>query len=182
MSVKGNGSPLNMADADGRGWKKLHLGVDRSGVIVVQALTDGYVDDATTGLTLVEATDGDLDSVTADPAYDTVAFYDAARRRGADVVVPPVRTATVSRRGPRSSARDRTIATMNEIGRRQWKHASGYHQQARVENTFFRYKSILGDQLRARTRAGQVTEALLACNILNQLTTLGTPKSYSIGQ
>ena len=29
-----------------RGWKKLHLGVDRSGVIVAQALTDAHVDDA----------------------------------------------------------------------------------------------------------------------------------------
>ena len=29
-----------------RGWKKLHLGVDRSGVIVAQALTHGNADDA----------------------------------------------------------------------------------------------------------------------------------------
>ena len=32
-----------------RGWKKLHLGVDRSGVIVAQALTEPTADDATTG-------------------------------------------------------------------------------------------------------------------------------------
>ena len=35
-----------------RGWKKLHLGVDRSGVIVARALTAASVDDATTGITL----------------------------------------------------------------------------------------------------------------------------------
>ena len=34
-----------------RGWKKLHVGVDRSGVIVAQALTEGNADDATTALT-----------------------------------------------------------------------------------------------------------------------------------
>ena len=33
-----------------RGWKKLHVGVDRVGVIVAQALTDASADDATTGL------------------------------------------------------------------------------------------------------------------------------------
>ena len=165
-----------------RGWKKLHLGVDRSGVIVAHVLTEGHVDDATTGLTLIEATAGDLVSVTADPAYDTVAFYDAARRRGAHVVVPPARTATVSRWNQRSSARDRTIVSVKEIGRRRWKKMSGYHRQARVENTFFRYKSTLGDRLRARTWAGQVTEALLACNILNQMTARGRPESYSIGR
>ena len=41
-----------------RGWKKLHLGVDRSGVIVARALTEASVDDATTGITLIEAVDG----------------------------------------------------------------------------------------------------------------------------
>ena len=43
-----------------RGWKKLHLGVDRSGVIVARALTEASVDDATTGITLIEAVDGAL--------------------------------------------------------------------------------------------------------------------------
>ena len=31
-----------------RGWKKLHLGVDGSGIIVAQVLTDGLADDAAT--------------------------------------------------------------------------------------------------------------------------------------
>ena len=92
-----------------RGWKKLHLGVDPTGVIVAHALTDATGDDATTGVALIEAVNGALTRVTADGAYDTVAFYDAANARGARVVVPPDKTARVSRRRPRSSARDRTI-------------------------------------------------------------------------
>ena len=64
-----------------RGWKKLHLGVDRSGVILAQALTDTNVADATTAINLIEAVDGDLTSVTADAAYDTIAFYDVATAR-----------------------------------------------------------------------------------------------------
>jgi hypothetical protein len=79
-----------------RGWKKLHLGVNRSGVIVAQALTDATTDDALTGITLMEAVDREVASVTADPAYDTIAFYDAATEHGARVVVPPVKTAKVS--------------------------------------------------------------------------------------
>ena len=59
---------------------------------------------------------------------------------------------------------------MRAIGRRRWKKASGYHRQARVENVFFRYKSIIVDGLRARSPAGQGTEAVPACNILNQMT------------
>ena len=131
-----------------RGWKKLHLGVDRSGVIVAHTLTEATVDDATTGIGLIEALDADIARVTADGAYDTIAFYDTATARGATVVVPPNKTARVSRRRPRSTARDRTIEKMKKIGRRRWQKASGYHRQARVENTFFRYTSIIGDRVR----------------------------------
>ena len=119
-----------------RGWKKLRLGVDSSGVIVAQALTDAHLDDATMGVTLIRKVDGDISSVTADSAYDTIAVYEAAGVRGATVVVPPKRTATVSRRRPRSVACDRTISRLREIGRRRWKKEAGYHRQARVENTF----------------------------------------------
>ena len=165
-----------------RGWKKLHLGVDRSGVIIAHALTEATVDDATTAIALIKAVDGRLTSVTGDAAYDTIAFYDAAGARGAAVVVPPAKTARVSRRKPRSSARDRTIRRVHAVGRRRWKKASGYHRQARVEDAFFRYKSIIGDSLHARSPAGQGTGAILACNILNQMTQRGRPASYAVGR
>ncbi|MFT4572104.1 MAG: hypothetical protein ACI8TX_002569 [Hyphomicrobiaceae bacterium] len=79
-----------------RGWKKLHLGVDGNGLIVAQALTDAVADDANTGLRLIEDTVGNIASVTADAAYDTISIYEAGRARGAKVVVPPIRTAKVT--------------------------------------------------------------------------------------
>ena len=83
-------------------------------------------------------------------------------------------------RGPRvatarSPARDQTIMLVKTLGRRRWKQASGYHRQGRVENAFFRYKSIIGDGLRARSPAGQGSEAVLGCAILNRMTALGRP-------
>ena len=68
-----------------------------------------------------------------------------------------------------------------KIGRRRWKTESGYHRQARVENVFFRYKSIVADRLRARCPEAQETEVLIACNVLNRMTALGTSESYAIG-
>jgi len=97
-------------------------------------------------------------------------------------VVRPTKTGRVSRQRPRSSARDRAIQKLKKIGRRRWKKESGYHRQARMENAFFRYKSIIGHGLRARSPAGRGTEAVLACNILNQMTQLGGPVSYAIGR
>ena len=139
--AKVNGPRRNMAGEGRRGWRKLHLGVDGSGVIVACAVTEPTADDATTGIGLVDQVDTDLVRVTADPAYDTLAFYGAVCARGARVVVPPTKTASLSRRRPRSTVRDRTIRRVKVLGRRRWKKASGYHQQARVENAFFRYKS-----------------------------------------
>ena len=165
-----------------RGWRKLYLGVNRSGVIVAQALTDATTDDALTAITLMGAVDGNVASVTADPAYDTIALYDAATEHGAKVVVPPAKTARLSRRRPRSSARDRTIRTVRNMGRRRWKKEAGDHRQARVENAFFRYKPILGDRLRGRTRAAQEVEAVLACSVLNRMTERGRPESFAIGR
>jgi IS5 family transposase len=161
-----------------RAWKKLHLGVDRSGVIVAELLTDGNVDDSNTALDLLGTIEDDIASFTADSAYDTIAIYDAAEARNAKVIVPPRRTATRSRR---PNSRDRTVGRVKKVGRRQWRKESAYHQQARVENTFFRYKSIIGDRLRARHPKSQEAEALIACNILNRMTELGRPESFAIG-
>ncbi len=64
-----------------RGWRKLHVGVDRSGVIVAQCLTEANADDAATAIDLIAAVDGGLASLTADGAYDTSVIYDAAGAR-----------------------------------------------------------------------------------------------------
>jgi hypothetical protein len=152
MSIVGEGewAAVKHGGRGRRAWKKLHIGVDRSGLIVTETLTHGSADDAKTALDLIDEVEDHVASFTADAAYDTNAIYDTAAARGAEVVVPPAKSSTRSRRRrSRSSARDRTIMRVNEIGRRQWKKESGYHQQARVENVFFRYKSIVGDRVPA---------------------------------
>jgi hypothetical protein len=183
LSIVGEGE-WAAAKHGGRGkraWKKLHLGVDRSGVIVARALTHGSADDARAALNLIDEVEFDIASFTADAAYDTSAIYEAAAKRDAKVTVPPSKSATRSRRRrSRSDARDCTIIRVKEIGRRRWKKESGYHHQARVENTFFRYKSIIGDKLRARHARSQEAEALMACNILNRMTILGRPESFAV--
>jgi hypothetical protein len=163
-----------------RGWRKLHLGVDRAGMIRAQVLTESSGDDARTGLEIIKKTKGKLASVTGDAGYDTVAIYDQASSRGARVVVPPTRTASVSSRKPRSAARDRTIQRVAKDGRKRWKKELGYHRQGVVENAFFRYKSVLVDHLHSRGLAAQRVEAAIGCKILNRLLVLGRPRSVGI--
>ena len=56
-----------------RDWKKLHLGVDRTGKIAAQAFTHGSADDAKAALDLIDGIADDIASFTADAAYDTLA-------------------------------------------------------------------------------------------------------------
>ncbi len=161
-----------------QGWKKLHLGVDGDGVIVAQELTDSNVDDATTGIDLIDHVGGDIAAVIGDGAYDARPFYEAVADRGAEPVIPPIKTAQAG--DPACPARDRTVVQVQVVGKRKWKKESGYHRQGRVENTFHRYKRIIGGKLRARGREAQEVEARIACNLLNRMFELGRPVSVAI--
>ena len=55
-------------------------------MIVAHALTEPTVDDATIGIDLIETGDDEIARVTADAAYETVAFYEAAEMRDAGIV------------------------------------------------------------------------------------------------
>jgi IS5 family transposase len=184
LSIVGEGEWAAAKHGGGgkRGWRKLHLGVDADGCIRTQVLTKSNVDDVTPGIKIIKATKGKLNRVTADAAYDSVGFYDAAGARGARVVVPPSLSASVSGRGLRTAERDRTIRKVEKLGRREWKKRSGYQRQGTVENGFYRYKTILGDKLYARGLSTQKAEARIGCRILNRLLDCGRPRSVAIAR
>ena len=72
-------------------------------MIVAQALTDSAVDDASTGIDLIETIASSARTVTADAAYDTLAFYETSqhprhdRRRAAGGRQPSCPDATRGR-------------------------------------------------------------------------------------
>jgi hypothetical protein len=49
-----------------------------------------------------------------------------------------------------------------------------------VETAMYRYKTIVGRRLHARTLPNQRTEAKIGCNVLNRMTGLGMPASARI--
>ena len=59
----------------------------------------------------------------------------------------------------------------------KWRRESGYYQQSKVENTFYRYKTIIGKKLRARTEESSEVETILGCKISNRFIELGRCKS-----
>ncbi len=72
------------------------------------------------------------------------------------------------------------LAGTADVGRRQWRKESGAHRQARGENAMFRYKRLIGDQLRAKKPGAQATEAMIAVNVLNRMYGLGAPRSEAV--
>ena len=72
--------------------------------------------------------------------------------------------------------RNQHLKSISEDGVLTWRRTSGYYRQSEVENMFYRYKTLLGDQLRARGEASQQVESVLACNILNNFRSLGRPR------
>jgi hypothetical protein len=81
---------------------------------------------------------------------------------------------------PELAQRDAAIEAIGRVGRRRWKKMASYHQQARAENTFSRFKRIFGPRLRARDEEAQTMEASVACDVLNRISSLGMPDSVAV--
>ena len=169
-----------------RAWRKLHLVVDAdTGEILACDLTGRRAADCARVPALIQQIDEPAASLSADGAYDTVAVYEAAQAKGEGhavrVLIPPGRDARLH---PRPSAaqteRNRNIRSIRELGRRAWHTHSGYSKRSLVENTMYRYKTIIGRSMRSRTLDGQRVEVQLACKILNTMTLLGMPYSYRV--
>jgi len=133
-----------------RGWRKLHLAVDADTGEIVAS-----------GLTARRAHD-----CTQVPAL-------------LEQIDDPV--ASVSADGA-CDTRQFTKPLMSGVKdeRREWHTCSGYSKRRMVENTMYRYKTIIGRSMRSRTFAGQRAEARLASGILNTMTSFGMPDSYRV--
>ncbi len=144
-------------------------------------MTESRVDDASVILDLLSQVSGAIERFTADGAYDKTAVYESLIERGARIVVPPTKNARVSRDGGAGArARSETVQAVRKLGRREWRKHAGYHQQARVENAFYRYKQLIGGRLRSRNIQAQATEVRLAVNVLNRMLELGASRSEPI--
>ena len=129
---------------------------------------------------LLDQIEGPVASMTGDGAYDGQVVYDAVTQRhpGATVIIPPRSTAVPSETP--GSQRDRHLQTIAKHGRISWQRSSGYCRRSLVETAMYRYKTIIGRRLQARTLPNQRTEAKIGCDVLNRMTHLGMPASVRI--
>lgn len=167
-----------------RGWKKIHVAIDEDGEVRATDVTDEDTADASVTESLLGQEQGTIVSFHGDGAYDKRKVYTALQSRAVPhIAIPPRKNAKIWRHGNRQGPphpRDENLRHIRKHGRDDWKETTGYHQRSIVENTIFRYKTILGDRVLSREDSRQRTELKLGFSILNRMFQLGMPDSYAV--
>lgn len=163
-----------------RTWRKLHLSMDGESLLITAAVvTDNKTLDRKALAQLLEETEGQIELVCADGAYDTTGCYKAIKQRGGVPIIPPKSNAVIG--GKKwFEDRDDHLRKIQQTDLKGWEKQSQYHRRSLVENAFYRLKTIFTEKLRSRTEDRQTTEGLIRCAVMNRLTGLGMPDSYVV--
>ena len=163
-----------------RTWLKLHISMDSETHQLTAALvTSKNLLDRNALADLLEQTEGEIEAVCADGAYDFEQCYRAIKKSSARALIPPRKDARIRGKSP-FEQRDENLREIRKLGRKAWKRESTYHRRALVETAFFRIKTLFSDRLRSRKVDTQTAEALIRCAAMNRMTALGMPDSYAI--
>jgi hypothetical protein len=169
-----------------RTWRKLHVGVDpASGEIQAMALTENSISDDEMVETLFQQIEYPIARFVADGSYDKRRVYASLHRHSpaAQVLIPPRKNARIWQHGNTHAERlkrDENLRYIRQHGRATWKRQWGYHVRSLAETTMFRMKTVFSDHLSAHLLETQITQALIRCAALNQITHLGMPQSYRV--
>jgi hypothetical protein len=167
-----------------RGWKKIHVAIDDDGEIRATDVTDEDTGDSAVTKSLLGQEKATIISFRADGAYDTSKVYNLLSEHGIpEIVIPPRKNAKIWRHGNQAGLkhpRDENLRSIRKLGRESWEEDSNYHRRSKVENTMFRYKTILGEKVLSREDSRQRTELKLGFSILNRMFQLGMPNSYAV--
>jgi hypothetical protein len=168
-----------------RTWRKLHLAIDeKSGEIQAVVLSGADVDDAGVVKELLDEVEAPIEQFSGDGAYDKRKVYGHCQdHEVGKVSIPPRKDAAFWEEDGMQNTphpRNENLERIQQIGRQEWKQESGYHRRSLAETGMFRFKTIFGNQLQARSDAQQITEVRIKVAALNRMTHLGMPDSYPV--
>lgn len=171
-----------------RAWMKLHVALDADTQQAwAVSLTTNEVDDASEVSTLLKSVEVPINSFIGDGAYDKDKvrrlLQQRAQDQGEDILelmnLQQNAIADVRHR-PCRAQRDQDIQVVRQVGLKEWKILSGYHQRNKAETFMLRYKTTLGDHVRGRKLQTQTTEAKLGAKILNLMLKTAKPQSERV--
>ena len=169
-----------------KSWRKLHLAIDEKGFIVASDLTCHNVSDCAEVPLLLEQIEVPIDTILADGAYDQIITYKAMEdhqtKHGNGLKIKAAIPPNLGFRAemPNDSNLRKDNIRIIEQGRQRWQDYTDYGRRAKVENTMYRYKIIIGNKLKSRSIENQRIESKVAVNIINKMTSLGMPCSKKI--
>lgn len=78
------------------------------------------------------------------------------------------------------TVRDQTVEYIRKKGYWSWHTKTAYGRKNKIENTFYRLKTIFGRKILSRKWDNQDAETHLLCYLLNKMTELGMPKIIKV--
>jgi hypothetical protein len=163
-----------------RTWRKLHIGIcPKTNEIVVQKLTDNSSHDSQVLPDLLRRISKGIKKVYGDKGYDTNKCFEVIDAMEAESIIPTRINSNVFR--DMHHKRENTLMEIrglgdDELARSIWKKLKGYHRRSLVETAFYRMKTILGSNLKSRKDDAQRVEAMIKCQIINKINSLGMPQ------
>ena len=165
---------------------KSHLPVDLDTQEILSVeLTGNDEDDASVGANMLKDKTNNIKRFAGDGAYDKFGFREVL---GSDIlqIIPPPKNAVIQKGSKKTPLpdyliqRNRAVEEINKHGSKRWKQENGYHRRSLNEVAMFRYKTIFGGELDARTLKNQTTEVKLKCLMLNKFIGTGMPDAYKV--
>ena len=167
-----------------RTWRKAHIAVTPDGEVRAAKLTGNNTSDSEVVADLFSQEEANIETISADGAYDTRNVYDLCQKNNiSNVLIPPQRNAKIWHHGNLKSKphpRDENLREIRRTSRKKWKESAGYHIRSLSETAMFRFKTIFGNSLNSRKFKNQQNEFMIAISAMNKMTRLGMPDSYAI--
>ena len=135
-----------------RGKRKLYL-ESGNGFIVADFLIEYRKTDGEIVPYLIHQVER-IGSITAEKGHDQSRVFTAVNdqpNEGCQINIPPRANVVISAADEEAlRQRNQQIKSIGEDVVLPWKRTSDYYRQSEVENMFFRYRNLIGDELRAR--------------------------------
>lgn len=164
-------------------WRKLHLAIDEQGEIIAHELTSHTTSDSSQVETLLMQIDAPIKTVIGDGGYDQPSTYQAIENQAKcqghsprQIIIPPnPQFQAIQNDDPHPRKENQQI--IEQQGRQKWQSKTNYGRRAKVENTFSRYKTIIGNKIKSQNLKAQKNEVHIAILMLNKMHKMGMPKA-----
>jgi hypothetical protein len=165
-------------------WRKLHLCINEDGEILRATLTSHIESDTGQVSKLLEGIEEPITEMIGDGGYDSPSTYESLeihqkrcnQNKPIQAIIPP-NTGFQEAKETDSAQRLSNIRLIEDKGKLSWQNQMDYGRRARVENTMYRYKAIIGNKLRSKNLENQNMEIQIGVQILNRMAQLGMPKA-----